>query len=92
MSKRRVRLVVLCEDAMSQRRPPPRRSSQVRCRLCGEVVPGWLPIQNRPAGDILQYHLSTCHPAEARAYGDRVLDTKDLGPIFMEAFERVEGP
>ena len=72
--------------------PPPWRPSHVRCKLCGELVPGWLPIQNRPAGDMLQYHLSTWHPDESRAYGARIHNTNDLGPILMEAFERVEAP
>jgi hypothetical protein len=65
-------------------------SLHVRCRLCGLVLPGWLPVQDRPDGTMLLAHLSAMHPTEVTAYLDRMQGSEDIGYITMEAFGRVE--
>jgi hypothetical protein len=42
-------------------------SLHVRCRLCGRVLPGWLPLFNQPDGAILLHHLSMFHRTEITA-------------------------
>ena len=42
----------------------PLQSPYVRCRLCGQVLPGWLPVANRPHATLLMEHLDRCHHAE----------------------------
>jgi hypothetical protein len=60
----------------------------LRCRLCGRVFPGWLPVQNEPDGAMLVHHLSAMHPTEVGPYLRRMA-TEDIGSVAMEAFERV---
>jgi hypothetical protein len=67
----------------------PSPSIQVRCRLCGHVLPGWLRIDNKPNGAMLLNHLPMMHPAEVTPHLER-MRTEDIGTVAMEAFERVE--
>jgi hypothetical protein len=72
--------------------PTPRRSRHVRCRWCGIILGGWLPIPNRPESSMLLYHLGADHLAEARPYLQRMNTTEDIDVVVMEIFERVEAP
>jgi len=62
---------------------------RVRCWYCGTVLPGWLPVVNRPNGAILLHHLSARHPVEVKPYLER-MRTEDIGTVAMEAFERLD--
>jgi hypothetical protein len=69
--------------------PSPLLSKHVRCRLCGVILPGWLPITNAPECAMLLHHLRVYHLAEAKPYLQR-METEDLDAVVMELFERVE--
>jgi hypothetical protein len=71
---------------------PDNRSRHVRCKLCGIVFSGWLPVANAPEGSILLYHLGADHPTEVTAYLDRMRGSEDIGTVAMEAFEHVGTP
>jgi hypothetical protein len=45
---------------------PPRK--QYRCRYCGAVLPGWLPVSKRPDGAMLLQHPSAMHPDHVGPY------------------------
>ena len=64
-------------------------SKHVRCRFCGEVFPGWLPIPNAPESAMLLHHLSAMHLTEARPYLRRMA-TEDIDTVVMEVFERLD--
>jgi hypothetical protein len=68
------------------------RSRYVRCRWCGLILAGWLPIPNKPESSMLLYHLGADHLAEARPYLQRMNTTDDIDVVVMEIFEQVEGP
>ena len=63
--------------------PPPRnRSPDVRCRLCGRVFPGWLPVPDEPHAALLLHHLAALHPVDlkpllARMATEDILDEYD---------------
>jgi hypothetical protein len=61
----------------------------VRCTLCGVVLPGWLPIPNRPEAAMLLHHLGADHLAEAKAYLTR-METECIDTVVMELFERID--
>jgi hypothetical protein len=67
-----------------------RKSIQLRCRYCGSVLPGWLPVQDEPNGTMLLNHLSMMHPDQVGPYFER-MRTEDVGTVAMEAFERIGG-
>jgi hypothetical protein len=69
-------------------RPP--RSRHVRCRLCGFVLPGWLPIPNVPNSAMLLHHLGNDHLAEAKPYLVH-METEEIDEVVMELFERLPG-
>jgi hypothetical protein len=72
--------------------PPSRRSPHVRCRLCGHVLPCWLPLPDVPDGSMLLPHLVKWHPVEVTSVLQRLATgTEDIGTVAMECFERVEG-
>jgi hypothetical protein len=71
---------------------PMSRSRHVRCRWCGLILAGWLPIPNKPESSMLLYHLGADHLAEARPYLQRMNTTDDIDVVVMEIFEQVEGP
>jgi hypothetical protein len=71
--------------------PPARhRSKHVRCRLCGVVLPGWLPIPNAPECAMLLHHLGAEHLAEAQPSLVR-METEEIDTVVMDAFDRIEG-
>jgi hypothetical protein len=73
--------------------PPSRqRSRYVRCRWCGIILGGWLPIPNRPESSMLLYHLGADHLEQAKPYLQRMNTTDDIDVVVMEIFERIEGP
>jgi hypothetical protein len=47
-------------------------------------------VAQEPNGAMLLHHLTQQHPAEARAYLNRMHRTKDISPIAAEAFEVIE--
>ena len=65
-------------------------SIQVRCRYCGNVLPGILRIDQKPDGAMLLHHLSMMHPAEVKPLLKH-METEDIGTVAMEAYERVGG-
>ena len=73
--------------------PPPsrRRSRHVRCKLCGLVLPAWLPIPNKPESSMLLYHLRARHLGEVKPYLVR-METECIDTVVMELFERVRTP
>jgi hypothetical protein len=62
----------------------------VRCRVCGFVLPGWLPISNVPNSAMLLHHLGNDHLAEAKPYLVR-METEEIDEVVMELFERLPG-
>jgi hypothetical protein len=73
------------------RRPLGPRSHPVRCRLCGVILPGWLPMFNRPDGALLLSHLSRAHPVELTPLRERMA-TEDIGPVAMARRRRRAAP
>jgi hypothetical protein len=70
---------------------PITRSRHVRCTLCGVVLPGWLPIPNRPESAMLLHHLGAHHLAEAKPSLAR-METECIDRVVMELFVRVRTP
>jgi hypothetical protein len=70
---------------------PVPQSRRVRCRYCGCVFRGLLPIDYKPDGAMLLHHLSAMHRAEVKPLLER-MRTEDIGTVAMEAFERIEAP
>ena len=67
-----------------------RPQKRYRCRICGHLLPAWLPVSREPNGAMLLHHLSQQHPAEAKAYLARMHRTDDISsPVAAEAFEVV---
>jgi hypothetical protein len=66
------------------------QSRYVRCRYCGSLLRGWLPVANAPDGALLLHHLADMPPDHVGQYLTRMPtdDAHDRG--VMEAFERVE--
>jgi hypothetical protein len=64
---------------------------QYRCRVCGRVLPAWLPAAQRPNGAMRQHHLGDRHPAEAKPSLTR-LTTEDIGTVAAETYTVVETP
>ena len=62
----------------------------MRCKLCGTVLPGWLRVANQPEGAMLLYYLGADHPTGVTAFLDRMRGSEDIGTVVMEAFERVD--
>ena len=74
--------------------PPPsrRRSTHVRCKLCGFVFPaGWFRLANVPNSAMLLHHLGARHITEAKPYLTR-METECIDTVIMELFERVRTP
>jgi hypothetical protein len=63
--------------------PSPKR---YRCRVCGRVLPAWLPVPEVPNGAMLLGHLSQQHPTEVKPYLER-MRTEDIATVAAEAFE-----
>jgi hypothetical protein len=63
-------------------------SPDVRCRLCGVTLPGWLPVPDVPDAALLMGHLCRRHTAEFAPLL-RCMAMEDLGPVAMEACARV---
>jgi hypothetical protein len=61
-----------------------------RCRLCGAVLPAWIPVFEEPNGAMLLHHLSQRHPDRVGAYLGRIRHGEDITPMVLEAFEVVE--
>lgn len=57
----------------------------VRCTLCGLILPGWLPIPNKPHTPMLLHHLSAHHLVDAGPYFTR-METACLDTVVMELF------
>ena len=65
----------------------PRR--QYRCRVCGRLLPAWLPAAKRPNGAMRLHHLSDLHPTEIGPSLAR-MRTEDIATVAAEAYEVVE--
>jgi hypothetical protein len=63
-----------------------------RCRLCGAVLPAWIPVFEEPNGSMLLNHLSQQHPDRVGAYLARMHRDEDIPPVALEAFAEVEDP
>jgi hypothetical protein len=71
---------------------PMKRSTHVRCKLCGFVFPGgWFRLPNVPNCAMLLHHLGNDHLAEAKPYLKR-METEEIDEVVMELFERVDDP
>jgi hypothetical protein len=60
-----------------------------RGRVCGRVLPGWLPAAKRPNGAMLLAHLGQQHPDQVGPYLAR-MRTEDIDTVAAEAFAVVE--
>jgi hypothetical protein len=69
---------------------PPRPQHRYRCRVCGRVLPAWLPAAQRPHGAMLLHHLGDRHPAEVGPYLTR-METQDIETVAVEASVGVGG-
>jgi hypothetical protein len=67
----------------------PHPSRYVRCKLCGVVLSGWLPIPNVPNSAMLLHHLGADHLAEVKPYLTR-METECIDTVVMERFDRLE--
>jgi hypothetical protein len=65
-------------------------SKRYRCRLCGHVLPAWLPAAQAPDGALLLGHLSQQHPDQVGASLARMHTTEDITPVALEAYEVIE--
>jgi hypothetical protein len=65
-------------------------SPNVRCTLCGALLPGWLPVPHVPHASLLIEHPDRRYPAEFRPLLRRMA-TEDIETVVMEAFARMEG-
>ena len=65
------------------------RNTQVRCRLCGRPLPGWLLVPHVPHATLLMDHLGCRHPVAFTPLLRRMA-TEDMEAVVMEAFERVK--
>jgi hypothetical protein len=61
----------------------------VRCKRCGDVLHGLLPVDYAPDEALLLHHLSWHHRAQVKPLLER-MRTEDIGAVAMEAFERLE--
>src|SRR5262245_49702404 len=59
------------------------RNTQVRCRHCGAILPGWLPWARAPHPTLLMGHLQLRHRAEFRPLLARMA-TEDIDAVAME--------
>ena len=60
-----------------------------KCRFCGHILPGWLPVAKRPDGSMIFYHLSHQHPDQVGPYLER-MRTECIATVAAEAYEVVE--
>jgi hypothetical protein len=65
---------------------PPKRFT---CKLCGAVLPAWLPVPQEPNGAMLLHHLGRQHPDQIKGYLDRIHTTDDIASVAAEAFELI---
>jgi hypothetical protein len=63
----------------------------LRCRLCQEILPGWLRLSDSPHSAILLHHLGAMHRDEFSPYLKR-METECIETVVMELFERVGQP
>ena len=71
---------------------PLKRSTHVRCTLCGFVFPaGWMPLPNVPNSAMLLYHLGARHLPAAKPYLQR-METECIDTVIMALFERIAAP
>jgi hypothetical protein len=71
-----------------------RTRRRYRCRLCGTVLPAWIPVMQRVDSARLLHHLSQDHPSavEVTAALDRMQSQEDIARVLLdELFEAVEG-
>jgi hypothetical protein len=60
------------------------------CRVCGPVLPAWLPVTMQPKGAMLIHHPGQDHPDEVGLYLDRMHRAEDIWAVVVEAFEVVQ--
>jgi hypothetical protein len=58
-------------------------NKRIKYRLCGYVLPPWLPVAKRLDGAMLPYHLSQQHPNQVGPYLER-MRIKDIGTVAAE--------
>jgi hypothetical protein len=61
-----------------------------RCRLCGAVLPAWIPVFEEPDVARLLHHLSYQHPDQVGASLARMRTEADIDAVTLEAYEAVE--
>ena len=77
---------------MASSQGPVKRSTHVRCKLCGFVFPGgWFRLPNVPNSAMLLHHLGNDHLPAAKPYLQR-METEDIDEVIMELFARMEDP
>jgi len=64
-------------------------SKRLKCCNCGALLPGWLPIPNRPESAMLLHHLGADHLAEAKPYLAR-MEVECIDTVVMELFQRID--
>jgi hypothetical protein len=64
-------------------------NKRFKCRLCGAVLQGWLPVAKRPDGAMLLHHLSQHHPDQVGPYLER-MRTEDIATAAAETYDVVE--
>jgi hypothetical protein len=67
----------------------PITTRRYRCRVCGRLLPAWLPVAQRPNTALLLGHLSQQHPDQVGPYLDR-MRTEDIATVAAEAYEVIE--
>jgi hypothetical protein len=65
----------------------PKPAKRFTCRVCGLILPAWLPVAQDPDGALLLAHLGQRHPDRVKAYLDRIHDETDITPVAAEANE-----
>jgi hypothetical protein len=60
--------------------PPGPQGRYVRCRYCGWVFRGLLPIDYKPDGAMLLHHLSAMHRDDVKPLLER-MRTEDIGTV-----------
>jgi hypothetical protein len=63
----------------------------VRCKLCQDILPGWLRVLDSPHSSLLMHHLGNMHADEFRPYLKRMA-TEDFETVVMELFEKIDPP
>jgi hypothetical protein len=62
---------------------------QYRCRVCGLLLPAWLPVAKRPDSAMLLHHLGDLHSDQAGPYLRR-METETIDVVPMEVYEVIE--